>query len=123
MTSDSVANTEIVTLARRLAHSARRQPIFGRSGGHVLRCLARIDDPGLCVLLRLGEFNRGDDQSVVDFFNIDTVGARLLLDKYPVDTRQRPHIAVAHLDGVGSGWSFRRHGSGTTNAPVTSRCW
>ncbi|GFG69604.1 NAD-binding protein [Mycolicibacter senuensis] len=107
VTSDSVANTEIVTLARRLAHSARRQPIFGRSGGHVLRCLARIDDPGLCVLLRLGEFNRGDDQSVVDFFNIDTVGARLLLDKYPVDTRQRPHIAVAHLDGVGSGVVFQ----------------
>lgn len=104
VTSDSVVNTEIVTLARRLADdsTARSRRIFGRTGGYALRCLARIADPGLCVLLRIGEFNRGDDQSVVDFFSIDTVGARLLLAKHPVQTQQRPHVAIAHLDGVGS---------------------
>lgn len=102
VTSDSVANTEILTLARRLAdHSGRSRRIFGRNGGHVPRCLARIDDPGLCVLLRIAEFNRGDEQSVVDFFNIDTVAARLLLDQHPIQARY-PHIAVAHLDGIGS---------------------
>lgn len=108
VTSDSVANTEILTLARRLAdHSTRSRRVFGRAGGYALRCLARIDDPGLCALLRIAEFNRGDDQSVVDFFNIDTVGARLLLEKHPMQHTQRPHIAVAHLDGVGSGVVFQ----------------
>lgn len=121
VTSDSVANTEIVTLARRLAdHStARSRWIFGRAGKHVLRCLARIEASGLCVLLRIGEFNRGDDQSVVDFFNIDTVGARLLLAKHPLKSGQRSHIAVAHLDGIGSEvvfqaarqWHDQRHGN------------
>ncbi|RRR48127.1 hypothetical protein EHH44_01830 [Mycolicibacter terrae] len=108
VTSDSVANTEILALARRLAdRPARSGRILGRAGGHVLRCLARIDDPGLCVLLRIAEFNRGDDQSVIDFFNIDAVSARLLLDKHPVQGTRRPHIAVAHLDGIGSGVVFQ----------------
>ncbi|WP_409429356.1 NAD-binding protein [Mycobacterium sp. SMC-11] len=108
VTSDSVANTEIVTLARRLADDSKSsRRIFGRSSKDHLRCLARIEDPGLCVLLRLAEFNRGDDRLAVDFFNIDTVGARLLLAEYPLRTVQRPHIAVAHLDGVGSGLVFQ----------------
>lgn len=109
VTSDSVANTEIVTLARRLTDrsAGRSRWARGRAGQRVLRCLARIDDPGLCVALRIGEFNRGDDQSVVDFFNIDSIGARLLLTKHPVRTQQRPHLAVAHLDGVGAGVVFQ----------------
>lgn len=94
VTPDSVVNTEIVTRARQLAESgpASRQ----------LRCLARIDDPGLCVMLRITESNRGDD-SALDFFNTDEIGARLLLDQYPIDSIGQPHILVAHLDTLGVG--------------------
>ncbi|WP_156658138.1 NAD-binding protein [Mycobacterium kyorinense] len=92
VTPDSVVNTEIVIGARRLAGD--------RSGRRPLRCLARIDDPGLCVLLRITESNRGDDESALDFFNTDEIGARLLLDAHPVDTQRQPHILVAHVDAL-----------------------
>lgn len=92
VTADSVVNTEIVIRARRLAD--------GRAGRRPLRCLARIDDPGLCVLLRIEESNRGDDESALDFFNTDEIGARLLLDAHPIDFGRQPHILVAHLDAL-----------------------
>lgn len=109
VTSDSVANTEIVTLARRLTENSRKKTrrILGRSEAGDLRCLARIDDAGLCVLLRLAEFNRGDDRSVVDFFNIDTDAARLLLATHPLRTERTPHLVIAHLDEIGSGVVFQ----------------
>lgn len=86
-------NTEIVAQARRLAD--------GRPGAE-LQCLALIGNPELCALLRIEEFKRGDAPSALDFFNIDEISARLLLDKYRIDTRvPQPHILVAHLDPLG----------------------
>ncbi|WIM88565.1 NAD-binding protein [Candidatus Mycobacterium wuenschmannii] len=91
VTPDSVVNTEIITRARRLVNNKRR-----------LQCLARVSDPSLCVFLRIEESNHGDDQTALDFFNTDEIGARLLLDRYPFTTSARPHILVAHLDTLGS---------------------
>ena len=116
VTSDSVVNTEIVTRARRLvdgtdntgAHTLQRdrgRRAFGRSA-RKLRCLARIDDPGLCVLLRIEESNSADHESGLDFFNTDEIGARSLLDAHPIDTDHQPHILVAHLGALGFGLIF-----------------
>ncbi|BBY53536.1 NAD-binding protein [Mycobacterium koreense] len=93
VTPDSVTNTEIVACARHLADAT----LLGRRR---LRCLARITDPGLSVALRIRETNRGDD-STLDFFNIEEIAARMLLDRYPV-TADRPHLLVAHLDTLGA---------------------
>jgi hypothetical protein len=71
-----------------------------------LHCLARIDDPGLCVLLRTEESNRADDESVLDFFSTDEISVRLLLERHPIDTRHQPHILVAHVDALGAGLIF-----------------
>jgi hypothetical protein len=67
-----------------------------------LRCLARVNDPSLCVFLRIEESNHGDQESALDFFNTDEIGARLLLDRHPFTKQQRPHILVAHLETLGS---------------------
>jgi hypothetical protein len=88
---DDVINTQIVATWREMPGR--------RSTG--LACLARIADPELCMLLRVQEAQRGDELSV-DFFNTDEVGARLLLEQFPIDTRcVQPHILVAHLDPLG----------------------
>lgn len=125
VTSDSVVNTEIVLLAGRLAKDTAKKKahVFGgRSRAHQLRCLARIEHPGLSVLLRLAESNRGDEQSIVDFFNIDSLGARLLLAQHPLRTAQPPHIVVAHLGGVGAGLVFQAarhwHDTRADNQPL-----
>lgn len=107
VTADSTVNTEIVTRARRLAGERRAGPVrrwqmHNRFGPPRLQCLARIDDTDLCVLLRTAESNRDDDDSALDFFNIDEVGARLLLDRYPIDTGRPPHILVVHLGALGA---------------------
>jgi Trk K+ transport system NAD-binding subunit len=87
-------NTEIVAVASLLA---------GGRSGHVLTCLAQIGDPELCALLRIREAERADAASALDFFNTDEIGARLLLDEFPVDIgRDRPHILIAGLDALGA---------------------
>ena len=91
VTPDSVVNTEIITRARRLVDNTRR-----------LQCLARVNDPSLCVFLRIEESNHGDDQTALDFFNTDEIGARSLLDRHPFTVGPQPHILVAHLDTLGS---------------------
>ncbi|MCV7332362.1 NAD-binding protein [Mycobacterium cookii] len=91
VTPDDVVNTEIVTRARRLVKGSRR-----------LLCLARVNNPSLCVFLRIEESNHGDDESALDFFNADEIGARLLLEAHPFDTATQPHILLAHLDTLGS---------------------
>lgn len=69
---------------------------------HPLACLARISDPGFSVLLWIQELQHGDSELSVDYFNIDEIGARLLLKEFPVETQQgQPHILVAHLDPLG----------------------
>jgi hypothetical protein len=91
VTGDDAVNTQIVASWRELSGRRSRQ----------LGCLARIADPDFCSLLRIQEAQRGDELSV-DFFNIDEIGARLLLKQFPVvpDCAQ-PHILVAHLDPLG----------------------
>ncbi|WP_054812567.1 NAD-binding protein [Nocardia arizonensis] len=93
---NDAVNTEIVAVARRAAS--------GRPGGE-LRCLARIGDPQLCGMLRVQEANLADASAPLDFFNLDEVGARLLLDDFPIDEvgPHRPHLLISVLDATG-GW-------------------
>jgi len=92
VTGDDAVNTQIVATWRELPRRRSRQ----------LGCLARIADPDFCSLLRIQEVQRGDELSV-DFFNIDEIGARLLLKQFPIEIDcAQPHILVAHLDPLGA---------------------
>lgn len=92
ITAEDAVNTQIVATVRELAVDRSRQ----------LRCLAMITNPEFCRLLRVQEAQRGDPELSVDFFNIDEISARLLLEDFPVDTSHgQPHIVVAHLDPLG----------------------
>ncbi|KUI28925.1 hypothetical protein AU196_14565 [Mycobacterium sp. IS-1742] len=94
VTPDDALNAEIVAVARRLSAARRR----GR-----LRCLARVGDPELCVLLRVHEARRAGASSTLDFFNTEEIGARLMLRDVPIDTdRSSVHIIVADLNALGS---------------------
>ena len=95
VTPRDAVNTEIIAVAGELAD--------GRVRGQ-LRCLARISDPELCLLLRIQEgARRANAVSALDFFNTDEITARLLLEEFPIDTDcDRPHILVAHLDALGA---------------------
>lgn len=91
VTGNDTVNTQIVATWRELPGQRSRQ----------LGCLARIADPDFCSLLRIQEVERADE-SGVDFFNIDEIGARLLLKHFPIVTDcAQPHILVAHLDPLG----------------------
>jgi len=93
--ANDTVNTEIVAVARRLA---------SRRAGGELRCLARIGDPELCGLLQTQGANLADASSSLDFFNIDEISARLLLDDFPIDETGggQPHILVSDLDATGA---------------------
>lgn len=94
ITDKDAVNTEIVAVASQLAKE-RSHAEFS--------CLARIADPDLCVLLRAQEVQCSEGASALDFFNADEIGARLLLDDFPVDTRgEQLHILIAHLDPLGA---------------------
>jgi len=92
ITPDDAVNTQIVTTVRELAvHRSRR-----------LRCLALITNPEFCRLLRVQEARRGDPELSIDFFNIDEISARLMLEDFPIEvSRGQPHMVVAHLDPLG----------------------
>jgi hypothetical protein len=91
VTGDDAVNTQIVATWRELPGLRPRQ----------LGCLARIADPDFCSLLRIQGAQR-EDELGVDFFNIDEIGARLLLKQFPIATDfAQPHILVAHLDPLG----------------------
>jgi hypothetical protein len=90
ITPDDAVNTQIVASVKELALRSR------------LRCLALITNPEFCRLLRVQEAQRGDPELSVDFFNIDEISARLLLEDFPIDSIVgQPHILVAHLDPLG----------------------
>ena len=92
VTDDDGVNTQIVASWRELPRRRSRP----------LGCLARIADPDFCSLLRIQEATRGDAELSADFFNVDEIGARLLLDEFPIATEcGQPHILVAHLDPLG----------------------
>ncbi len=89
--TDSV-NTQIVATVRGLP----------RRGSADLRCLALITNPEFCRLLRIQETQHDDPELSVDFFNVNEISARLLLEDHPLDTEHgQPHILVAHLDPLG----------------------
>jgi TrkA-N domain len=92
ITPDDAVNTQIVANVRELSvHRSRR-----------LRCLALITNPEFCRLLRVQEARRGDPELSIDFFNIDEISARLMLEDFPIDVSHgQPHIVVAHLDPLG----------------------
>jgi TrkA-N domain len=92
ITPDDAVNTQIVATVRELAVHRSRQ----------LRCLALITNPEFCRLLRVQEARRGDPELSIDFFNIDEISARLMLEDFPIDVSHgQPHIVVAHLDPLG----------------------
>ncbi|MDT5350025.1 MAG: hypothetical protein QOH91_3312 [Mycobacterium sp.] len=102
VTPENAVNAEILTRTQELVTSQAGDTDTGERGRNRrrLRCLAQIDDPDLCVLLRLQESNRGDAASALDFFNTEQIGARILLEENPIDTGHQPHILVAHLDAL-----------------------
>jgi TrkA-N domain len=90
LTPDDAVNTQIVATVREFAAQSQ------------LVCLALITNPDFCRLLRIQEARRGDPELSVDFFNIDEIGARLMLEDFPIDVAAgQPHIVVAHLDPLG----------------------
>jgi hypothetical protein len=92
ITPDDAVNTQIVATVRELTVHRSRQ----------LRCLALITNPEFCRLLRVQEAQRGDPELSIDFFNIDEISARLMLEDFPIDVSHgQPHIVVAHLDPLG----------------------
>ena len=92
VTPHDAVNTEIVTNARLVAQDRKAK----------LHCLALISDPELCQVIRIEESRSVEGSVTIDFFNIDDVCARLLLDNAPLDVDcERPHILVAHLDPLG----------------------
>ncbi len=92
LTPEDAVNTQIVASVREFAAGSKSE----------LRCLALITNPEFCRLLRIQEAQRGDPELSVDFFNIDEISARLMLEDFPVDvTDGQPHIVVAHLDPLG----------------------
>jgi len=93
ITTHDAVNAQIVAAARQLA--VRRQA--------KLRYLALIANPDFCRLLQVQEGRRADPNSSLDFFNIDEIGARLLLNDFPLNLdRGQPHILVAHLGSLGA---------------------
>ncbi len=110
VTADSVVNTEIVIRATEIADGTHQESWLGRAVRRLsgptrhrkMRCLARVSDPGLCLLLRIEEANRGAEESTLDFFNTDELGAQKLFDQYPFGAGRSPHILIAHLDALGS---------------------
>jgi hypothetical protein len=116
---DDVVNTETVSAALELAHRRRGE----------LSCLARIADPELCALLRVQAAKRDDMVSQEDFFNVDEIGARLLLMRFDEffgsagANRAQPHILVAQLDVLGewvvwhAAWDWY-HNRADSHAPL-----
>lgn len=87
-------NAEIIATASELVTEDSRREF---------RCLGRIGDPDLCLLLRFEQQRRQEHATTVDFFNTDEIGARLLLDEFPAyNDGQRPHIVIGHLDPLGA---------------------
>jgi TrkA-N domain/RyR domain len=116
---EDAVNAEIIATANQLVGKG------SRSG---LRCLARIGDPDLCSLLRIEQHRGKKRATTVDFFNTDEIGARLLLDEFPIYTDgQPPHIVIGHLDPLGAwvvwhaarDWHNERAEADTTPLHVT----
>jgi voltage-gated potassium channel Kch len=112
VTDQDAVNAQIVAIARDMARNRHRR---------VLHCLARVDNPELCALLRVRELTREltsgrddspqdpcDSWSTLHYFNPDETAARMWLEQCPFvdeDTRH-PHLLVSRLDQLGT-WLVR----------------
>lgn len=108
VTDSDAVNTQIVAIAREMARGRRRR---------VLHCLARIENPELCALLRVRELTyelnpdtpcadtpNPDRSSSLHYFNPHETAARLWLQEFPffIDgSPTRPHLLVSRLDELG----------------------
>lgn len=109
VTDQDAVNAQIVAIARDMARSRHHR---------LLHCLARIDNPELCALLRVRELMReftsasghsahGDSGSTLHFFNPDETASRMWLDDCPfVGDTPHPHLLVSRLDQLGA-WVVR----------------
>ncbi|MFC6082735.1 RyR domain-containing protein [Sphaerisporangium aureirubrum] len=90
--SDSSTNTAIALAAHNLARHGT---------GNTLSAYAYIPDPDFCAALRARRLSLpGWSRLRLDFFNLDELAARVLLDRHPV-LNDRP-IVVMGLDSFGS---------------------
>ncbi len=94
ITPHDAVNAEILAVARRLG---------GRRSRGGLNCMARIADPEVCAMLRVEEARRTDTTVSMDFINTDEIGARLMLDDFPIELGcPQPHILVTDLGALGA---------------------
>jgi hypothetical protein len=111
VTDDDAVNTQIAATWGKLP---------GRGSAKV-GCLARISDTDFCSVLRVPQTRR-DDAPWTDFFNIDEIGARQILEEFSDPVHPPQHILVAHLDplGVWLVWRAARawYDHGDKNTPL-----
>jgi hypothetical protein len=89
--ADSSANTAIALAAHSMPRSGPRHP---------LSAYAHISDPDLCAALRARRLSLpGKPPLRLDFFNLDELAARVLLERHPI-LNDRP-IVVIGLDAFG----------------------
>jgi hypothetical protein len=112
VTNDDGTNTEVILQARQL---------HLEEGRGQLRCLARVGDPELCMLLRLQESSVDDGVPPLDFFNFQEVAARIMLETHPFALEGGPpHLVIGDLAKLGQWlvlhaartWYERRPASG-----------
>ncbi|GAA1309029.1 hypothetical protein Psi02_25700 [Planotetraspora silvatica] len=89
--ADSSVNTAIALAAHGMPRSGDRHP---------LSAYAHISDPDLCAALRARRLSLpGTPRLRLDFFNLDELAARVLLEQHPI-VNDRP-IVVIGLDAFG----------------------
>lgn len=86
-------NAEIAVNCRDLVKDSRERP---------LKCVAQIEDPDLCYLLKGLEFAMAKAGSFrLQFFNSHTRGAKLVLEEYPPFDPCSSHIPHILIIGIG----------------------
>ncbi|WP_030505353.1 NAD-binding protein [Microbispora rosea] len=100
---DSSVNTAIALAAHGVARAGGRRP---------LSAYALISDPDLCAALRARRLSLpGRPRLRLDFFNLDELAARVLLDRHPIVNEQP--VVVIGLDALAAAcWSRWRAGGG-----------
>jgi hypothetical protein len=86
-------NAEIAVDCRDLVAHRRGEP---------LKCVAQIEDPELCHLLKDLEFTMAEADSFrLEFFNSHIRGAKLVIEEHPPFERSTPGIAHLLIIGIG----------------------
>ncbi len=95
---DDSANAEIAVQTRLLVKDRSRDP---------LTCFVHIQDPDLCEVLRVNEYNSDNHSTQLEFYNVVENGARTILNEFPAfqegglgnDVQAR--VMIIGLDAVG----------------------